>query len=807
MRLVHALEILTQDLRYASRGLQRSPGFTATVIVMLALGIGANTAIFSLVDRLLLRDLPYPDSKQVVMLNETFPQVPRDNVSPGNWLDWQRMSRSFEALAAWRPSSATLSLDGDPELLSGQTVSAEFFPALKVRPLLGRLLAAEDDQPNAARVVVLSHRVWQRRFGGDPKIIGKKIDLDAEPFEVIGVAAPDFFFMTPESEYWVAYRLDRTVDFRATTGRIIPGVVGRIKPGVSLDEAQAEMRTIAAQLEQAYAFNRFGSVRVSPLREVMTSQVRVSLLVLFGAVTVLLMIACSNVASMMLARWSSRQHEIAVRASLGAAKGAIIRQLLVESLLLAAIGGAAAFLVALWTVSALLELTPRDLLGMREVSFDRWIFLYTFGVSMLIGLTFGLAPALTSVRGSLATYLHGANRSTTHSAGVRRWLVVAQVTMTVILLCTAGLLVRSFTTLNFVRTGVDAERVLTMQFSMPPARYDRNQQIEFVRSVIERVEKLPGVQSAGATRSLPVIGPSAGTGVHFRGTPDRPPNERPMARIRIATPDYFKTVGVPLVRGREFDWDDQRLNAEPVFIVNEAFEKAYLPGGQDVLATSMRVFMNREPAFGRIIGVAADVREGSLRNEAVPTVYYNQRQLTYSGMTLFVRTNNPNSIARNAVNVIHDLDSGIAVTQVRPLSQAFTQSIARERLIAVVSAAFAATALLLASFGLYGLLSFIVAERTREIGIRMALGARATSISAIVLGHGLSLVAAGVVAGLIGAFLVARSIEALLFGIPSHDPATFGVVVLLLIAVSAIAAYVPARRATKVQPVVALRQD
>jgi putative ABC transport system permease protein len=807
MRILQMVENLLADVRYALRGFQSSPGFTATVVVMLALGIGANTAIFSIVDRLFLRALPYPESNQLLMIYETSPATSRSAVSPANWLDWQRLSHSFETLAAWNFASATFAGEGDPELLSGQAASAEFFPTLKVSPLLGRLFTPDDDRPNAAPVIILSHRLWQRRFGADPNIIGKKLELDARPVEVIGVMPQGFYFMNPLAEFWVPYAIDRQRDWRATSGRSIPSILGRLKLGVSTAPAQAEMQTIGAQLEQAYVFNKRTSVNIVPLREALTGEVRTSLLVLLAAVSVLLLVACFNVASMMLARSSSRRREIAVRTSLGASRGAIVRQLLVESLLLGGVGGAVGFLVALWGVSALVELTPRNLIRVVEVPLDRWVLLYTSGISLLTGLTFGLVPVITATRGFLAGHLHGAGRSITHSARLRQGLVVAQVMMTVILLCGAGLLVRSFAALNSFSTGVDPNQVLTMQITMPAPRYDGNQQVEFVTRILERLEKLPGVQSAGATRSLPVIGPTAGTGVHFKGTPDVPMNDRPMARIRMATPGYFKTVGTTIVHGREFTWDDQQPNAELVFVVNEAFVKAHLPG-KDPLETSMSVaWMNLENSFGRIVGVATDVREGSLRGGVQPTVFYNQRQLSYNGMTLFIRTNRPATIAREAVQVIHDIDRNVPVTQVRTLREAFGQSLAQDRLNAVVSGAFAVTALLLASFGLYGLLAFIVAERTREIGIRMALGAEAATLVQMVMNHGLSLVAAGGLLGLIGAFAISRFIKTLLFEVSSYDPTTFVAVTLLLIFVGALAAFLPAYRAATVNPIVALRQE
>jgi putative ABC transport system permease protein len=798
------LETLLHDVNYALRGFNRARGFTATVVVMLAVAIGANTAIFSLVDNLLLRELPYPDSNRLVMVYELFKGNQGPAVSPANWFDWQRMNHSFESLAAWNGSAMTLTGLGDPEMIIGQVVSSDFFAALKTGPSLGRTFTADEDRPDVPRVIVLSNGLWERRFGSDPAVVGKKIDLDAVPYEVIGVMPAGFHFINPQAEYWAPMAVDRARDWRGTAGRSLPGILGRLKPGLSRESADAEMKAIASQLEQSYVFNQYTSARVVPLRDTLTGEVRTSLLVLFGAVSLLLVIACFNVASMMLARSSSRRREIAVRASLGASRRTIVRQLLVESVLLSAVAGAAGFLVALWGVSALLELTPSSLIPLNDVPLDRWILMYTMLTSLLTGFMFGLLPAITATRGSLAEYLHGGGRSVTRSTRIRRWLVVAQVTMTVVLLCGSGLLVRSFAALTSVRTGVDTD-VLTMQITMPNVRYNSERQVAFVRSAVERLESIPGVQTAGATRSLPVIGPVAITGFHIAGTPDVSMNERQSARIRIATPGYFKTAGVPIVRGRDFTWDDERANAEPVIIVNEAFVKAYL-SGKDPLSVSLNVFMGRTNPGGRIAGVASDVRESSLRSESLPTVFLTHGPLTYNAMTLYVRGAG-SSLAREAVQAIHELDSNIAVTQVRPLRDALGSSIVRERLNAVVTTAFAVTALLLASFGLYGLLAFLVAERTREIGIRMALGAQAGAVLRMVMNHGLSLVAGGAVVGLLGGLAVANYIQALLFGIPSYDPMTFAGVAVVVLFVSAIAAFVPAHRATRVDPLVALRQE
>jgi putative ABC transport system permease protein len=809
------LEDLLRDVRLAMRGFRRAPGFTATVVLMLGLGIGANTAIFSVVDRLLLRDLPYPDGEQVVMVYETFPTNPRNNVSPANWMDWQRLSRSFEFLAAFNGNSATLTGEGEPELLNAQMVSEEFFPAMKVRPLIGRAFSAEDNREKAPPVVILSYRLWQRRFGGNEKIIGTTIPLDSSPREVIGVMPADFYFVSQDTDFWMPYLLDRNRDWRAGSGRNML-VAGRLKPSVTIASAQAEMKRIARQLEQMHSFNKGSSVEVVPLREVLTGQVRGSLLVLFAAVGVLLLIACFNVASMMLARSASCRHEIAVRCSLGAGRGALLRQLVVESFLLACAGGAAGFLVALWGVSALLEMAPRNLIRVVDVPLDRWVLLYTLGLSLITGLIVGLAPALMITRGSPSEYLRGLGRSITQSPRLRPRLVVAQVTMTVVLLCGAGLLIRSFAALSGVRTGVDADKVLTMLVTLPDARYNRDQQIEFVQRAVEYLEALPGVESAAAARSIPVIGATAGTGVHVRGTPDLPMNDRPMTRVRSVTPGYFKTLGIPVIRGRDFTAEDLRKNAEPVFIVNEVFVRSVL-SGKDPLGVSIKVSLP-DNSYARIVGVVADVSERSLRRGAEPTVFYNQRQLPYPGMTLFIRANRPATLAENAVKGIQDMDRSQAITQVRTLREWLGLSIARERLNAVILTAFAMTALLLASLGLYGLLAFFVTERTQEIGIRMALGAKASGVLRMVMSHGLRLVVWGTVLGVVGAFALSRFIQSLLvgataqdpgllFGVTTHDPITFLSVVALLVIVSSLAAVVPAWRATKVDPLVALRQE
>ena len=559
---------------------------------------------------------------------------------------------------------------------------------------------------------------------------------------------------------------------------------------------------------QLHVFNRDTSVTVIPLREAMTGQVRTSLLVLFAAVGVLLLIACANVANLVLARSAYRRREIAIRTSLGATRIAIVRQLVTESLLLAIAGGIAAVFVARWGVAVLLALVPPTLLQTSFIPIDRWVLLYTLAISVLTGVVVGLAPALPAIRVDFAYYLRSGTRSVTLSMPFRKGLIVAQVAMTVVLLCGAGLLVRSLFALIHDAIGVRAENVLTMRVELPASRYNPPQRLGFFRQVIERLQGLPGVQSASAASDIPVATlRTSGTSFQILGQAELPPNERPTTRVRVVTPGYFKTLGIPLLSGRDFTQDDQTRGAAQVFIVNETFAKRYFPNS-DPLSESISVSMQRpDNPYGRIIGIVGNVKEGSLRGVAEPTVFYNYRPLPYPGMTLFVRTTRGAEVAREATQVVRDIDRNLPLVEVRMLEDAFADSAARERLNAVVSGAFSVCALLLATLGLYGLIAFTVAERTNEIGIRLALGAQASRVLGMVMKQGLALVALGGALGLAIAFGVSRFLETLLFGVKSYDPLTFGAVSVLLMLISLLAVLIPACRATRINPLVALRNE
>jgi len=798
------VETLAQDVRHALRLMRRNPVFTFTVLATLALGIGLNTAVFSVVDQLLLRPLPYPDGDQLVMVEESTGRNAHADVSPANWLDWQRESRTFQRFAAWRSWAFTLTGAGEPRRVNAQQVSSEFFPLLGVAPLLGRTIADEDDRPNGPPVAVLSYRAWQD-LGGDRRAIGRTVQLNELPYEIIGVMPAGFRFVQQDVDVWTAFQLDRQRPWRETEGRIIE-VVGRIADGATIATARSEMEGIARRLAATYAFNKNSNVTLTPLREVLAGQVRTSVLVLFAGVAVLLAIACFNVASLLLARSAARQREFAIRASLGAGRWAIARSLLLESLLLAGVGGALGLGVARGSLDALLAVAPTNLLGVSELFIDRRVLIYALGLSLATGAIAGLAPTILFARRSMADALRTRGAKAGHAPRVRQALVVVQVAMTVILLCGAGVLVRTLIALDREPMGFDAHDVLTMSVAVSPTRYNAEQCREFYREAVARVRALPGVETAAAGISLPVIGsPRGGTSFHELGTPERPRSERPTTVVRMVAPGYFHTLRIPVLRGREFTDAD---NANPMagFVVNETFARTYF-SGRDPFASSISVWMMADNPYLPIIGVVGDVSEGSVRSTPKPTVFYSHGRMTWATMTLFVRARQPESFVRPVTAALHELDPTLVVSNVRTIESALAESLARERISALISTSFGVGGLLLAALGLYGLLAYLVAERTKDIGIRIALGARLASITGSVVGGGLALVAIGAAIGIAGSLLLLRSIGTLLFGVTPYDTPTYAIVVVLLGAIAALASYVPARRAAHIEPLTALRQE
>jgi putative ABC transport system permease protein len=804
-RTMRLVEDVTRDVRHAARGLWRSPGFSLAVILTLALGIGGNTAVFSVVDQLLLRPLPYPDGDRLVMVEESVGANPHADVSPANWLDWQRESRTFRRFAAWRSWSFTLTGTGEPRRVNAQQVSSEFFPLLGVAPLLGRTISDEDDRPDGPRVAVLSYRTWQDELGGDPRAVGRTVQLDDRAYQIVGVMPPGFCFVQQDVDLWTASQIDRTRPWRETGGRVIE-VVGRLAADTTIGTARLEMEGIARRFAAMYTFNKNTSVTVTPLREVLTGQVRTTVLVLFAGVGVMLAIACFNVANLLLARAASRQREIAIRASLGAGRWAIARSVLVESLLLAGAGGALGLGFARWSLDALLAVAPTNMLGVFELFIDRRVLIYAFGVSLATGAIAGLAPTILFARRSMADALRTRGSEGGHAPRVRQALVVVQVAMTVVLLCGAGVLVRTLIGLNRAHLGFDAHDVLTMSVAVSPARYTAERCREFYREAVARIRALPGVETAAAGISLPVIGsPRGGTSFHELGTPERPASERPTTVVRMVAPGYFHTLRIPVLRGREFTDTD---NANPMagFVVNETFARTYF-SGRDPFASSISVWMMADNPYLPIIGVVGDVSEGSVRSTPKPTVFYSHGRMTWSTMTLFVRGRQPESIVKPVTAALHELDPTLVVSKVRTIESALAESLARERVSALISTSFGVGALLLAALGLYGLLAYLVAERTKDIGIRIALGARLSRITGSVVAGGLALVAIGAAIGIAGSLLLLRSLGTLLFGVTPYDVPTYAIVVVLLGAIAALASYLPARRAARIEPLAALRQE
>ena len=641
-----------------ARGLRRSPGFTLAVVLTLALGIGANTAIFSVVDQLLLRPLPYPEGENLVMVYEARESNSHNSVSPANWLDWQRDNRTLERAAAWMGGrSATLTGAGEATRLGMLPVSAEFFPLLRVAPMLGRAISGDDDRPNAPVVAVISHHLWQTRFGGDRNFVGRFIQLNDTPTQVVGVMPPGFRFVFHDIDVWVPLQVDRNAPWRENnSGRFI-NVVARVKTGTGIATARADMEQVARRLTSLHEFNKNSTARLVPLREELTGQVEASLIVLYIAVGVLLAIACFNIANLLIARAASRRQEIAIRTSLGAARGAIVRQLLVESMLLALAGGTLGVVLARASLDALVAFAPPRLLGVPELTIDARVLLYVAGLSVLTGLAAGLAPSVIVARRSIVQSLHASSSRVTHSPRIRQALVVGQVAMTVVLLCGAGLLVRTVMALNSVNHGFEQRGLLTLQFALPGTRYPIERQVAFQQELLTAIRALPGVDSAGAASSLPVIGaPRAGTRFHRYSTPAVPTSQLSSATIRVVTPGYFHTLRIPVFRGREFTHADD-ANPTPGFIVNQAFVDRYLPGA-DPLRESIMVRMQDENPYAPIIGVVGNVGEGSMRAAPRPTIFYSHRQLPL-GPTLFVRTDQPVATAHAVTSVIRRMDPNV----------------------------------------------------------------------------------------------------------------------------------------------------
>ena len=809
------MQTLWQDLRFGARMLLKQPGFTLVAVLTLALGIGANTAIFSVVHAVLLEALPYHDADRLVMVWERSQRGVQNVINLGNFFDWKTQSTSFADMAAFADYRTNLTGDGEPVEVPAQICTDNLFNVLGVQPVLGRTFTPDDGKQGAPNVVVLSYGLWQRRFGGDAAVIGRKIILNNSENTVIGVLPVDFkWHITGNSltnqpaELWAPWTI--TEQMKQRRGRFA-SAVARLKPGVSLTQARADLDTLQARLiEQYKEFNTGWGLTVTPLREQFAGELRPALRVLLGAVGFVLLIACANVANLLLARAAARRKEIAVRAALGASRFSIVRQLLIESLLLALLSGAAGLLLAWWGVEMLVRFSPPELGALQSTGLNAPVLGFTGLVALLTGVIFGLLPALEASNINLGETLKEAGRAlggAARSQRLRSGLVVAEVALALVLLIGAGLLLRSFQHLQAAGTGFNAENVLTLRVSLPGRRYSEDPKIiNFFTQAAAQMQALPGVESAGAINFLPFAGPGAGTKFEVAGKPKALPGQDQVTGVCVADQHFFRALQIPLKRGRMFT-EQEVKEMRHVVVVNEALVKKYFPN-EEALGQSITISMKDENVPSEIIGVVADVKHAQLDQEATPMSYWPIAELPYNAMTFVLRTRGePLALAAAARNVIHTLDAQQPVADVRALESLLGKSIARQRFSMLLLAVFAALALTLAAIGIYGVMSYSVAQRTHELGIRAALGATATDITRLVLGQGMRLALLGVGAGLLAALGLTRLLRTLVFGVGVTDPLTFVLVTLLLMAVSVVACCIPARRATQVDPLVALRCD
>ena len=809
------MESLLQDVRYSIRALIAKPGFTAVAVITLALGIGANTAIFSVVNSVLIRQLPYDEADRIMSIGPVFQdkgQGPGYNSYP-NFADWRDQNRTFDQMAAYRSRGVVLTGGGEAERISGARVSSNFFSTLRVQPLLGRTFAADEEKPGSPHTVVLSYELWQRRAGGDPRIVEQPVTLDGRSYAVIGVLPEGFEFpLLGKTDVWTSVSLDgQSLQER---GAQMYGVIGRLKPEVAREQAQADISTIVGQLAAQYPEqNKETPVAVVGLQEQLVESVRPALLILLGAVGFVLLIACANVANLLLVRASLREKEIAIRAALGASRARLVRQLLTESLLLAVAGAAVGLLLAMWGIDLLVAAGPVNIPRLDEIRIDGHALLFTICVTMLTGLTFGLAPALEASKLDLNQSLKEGARSSSASASrgrLRKALVVAEVALALVLLVGAGLLIKSFYRLQQVDPGFNPEGVLTLKVSLPAARYSEDDRITaFYDEALNRIKALPGVESAASVSFSPLSNTTFYLGFTAEGWPPRNPSELPSAQVRMASPDYFAVMQIPINRGRGFTGED-RKQSSPVAVINAEMARRHFAGDDPVgKRLSLRVALGEgEPAWREIVGVVGDVRHFGLDAEVRPEIYVPYAQQPTSAMTMVVRAAvDPAGLTGAIKDEIKAIDKDQPVHSVATLESYVDRSVAGRRFSTVLLMAFGVIALALAAIGVYGVMSYTVAERTREIGIRVALGAGRRDILKLVVGQASVLLIAGLAGGLAGAFALTRVMEELLFGVSATDTVIFLTVPVALAAIAIFASYIPALRATKVDPMIALRYE
>jgi putative ABC transport system permease protein len=807
---------LWQDLRYGARMLIKQPGFTLIAALTLALGIGANTAIFSVINALILNPPRIAEADRVASIWRT----EKDKRSEGyisylDLQDWRSQSQSFEAIAGYKPNGFILLNDEQAERLQGMRVTANFLSLLKVKPLRGRDFRVEEEKRGAEGVVMISHQFWQNRFGGSEAALTARLDLNGKPFTVIGVLPPGFEFPLAPKQVELITTIaaeGRNLDER---GAKVLRAVGRLRQGVTFTQAQAELTNISANLERQYPqHNRNITAYLTPVDEqIVGSEARRALWVLLGAVGFLLLIACVNVTNLLLARAGARRKELALRVALGAGTWRIARHLLTESLLLAFLSGCAGLLVAAWGISAIKYYGAEQLPRLDEVHINAQALVFTLAVSMLTALLFGLLPIFKAARPDINEVLKAGAKTATGGGSLRLWrdsLVVVEVALGLMLLISAGLMIRSFGLLVNVHPGFEPENVLTGQVSLTRAAYEAHEErLRYVNQTLERLRSLPGVESAAFVAPMPFSGGNVSSDFRIEGRPRPEPGQEPDAGNRSVTAQYFQAIGIPLLKGRYFTEQDRRGGPVGAAIINEALARRYFPNEDPIGKYVSNVGANQndgDPKRWEIVGVVGDVRHRSLIRPTAPELYLPYQQNSWSWGNFFVRTTNaPAALTRSFTEAVRSGDKTVPVINVRPLTQAISDTVAQARFYTLMFALFGATGLLLTLTGVYSVISYTVSQQTQEIGVRMALGAQARDVLKLVVGHGMVLTMIGVGIGLLGALGLTRLMQTLLYSVSATDPLVFACVAAPLIAVAMVACYVPARRATKVDPLVALR--
>jgi putative ABC transport system permease protein len=815
-------ETLLQDIRFSARMLRKRPGFTAAILIVLALGIGGVTAIFSIVNTVLLRPLPYKDSERLVMLWENnpklqmgFDQIP---VSPANLQDWRDQSQVFESVGAFWVSPYAITGGDNPLRVEGARMTASVFPMLGVAPLMGRTFLPEEEQVGNDQVVVLSYGLWQRRFGSDNAILGKTVMLNGQTHTVIGVMPADFQFprrsempaafkfFPPQSELWTP--MSSTPAQAANRSARSLAAIARLKPTASIEQAQTEMRTIAQRLEQEYPKTNAGfGVSVISAHEQAVGEVRSAFLILLGVVAFVLLIACANVANLLLARAASRGKEIAIRTALGASRSRLIRQLLTESVMLGVIGGALGLLVAIIGLKLLLAFSPANIPRAQEIGIDGVVLGFTFLISVVTGLVFGLVPALRASKlGLHDTLKEGGRSSASGGRRTRNVLVVSEIALALILLIGAGLLVKSFLRLQQINPGFNLNNILTMEIDRRSLKEATPQQsAAFYQQVIERTKGLPGVTSVAVSTNIPLGGATAGSGFLIENRPPPPAGQEPLADLTTISPDFFQTMGIKLIDGHFFTEHDG-AEAPKVAIISKIMADRFWPNESPI---GKHIHLGAETGVSReIVGVVANVGHSSLTGKPRPEIYLPYLQGSASFMYLVAHTTpEPTSLVASVRSQVWAVDKDQPVSNIKTMEQIFSESVAQPSLYALLLSLFAGVALILAGVGIYGVMAYSVTQRTNEIGIRLALGARPGNILKLIIGQGMFVAVIGLVIGLVVAFIVTRLMTSLLYGVSASDPLTFGIVTLILASVAFLACYIPARRAAGVDPMVALRQE